>query len=160
VTRGTPVEILREAVDLQHTAALTWQECGQILAHIDWIERRVTRAVAERDRVDPCCLQCGQRKSDVRTQSLFCCTIGGGESPEVDQEWAHHRWADWHDDELTRFGVKPEAFDKHRRTDASTFQWIACDDTVRGHHFVDDVTEFDWVEAGRCVFCYQAKSAL
>lgn len=107
------------------------------------------------DDSDPICLQCGERRSAVRAESLYCCTISGGESPEVDQEWDRHRWADWTDRELAALGVRSEAYDKHRRTDTSTFPWIACDDTVRGHVPADaEAVGRGWADrVGQCMAC-------
>lgn len=47
MSRGTPIEILTEAADTQHTAALTWQECYQILAHFDYLDGKLKRAEAD-----------------------------------------------------------------------------------------------------------------
>ena len=103
---------------------------------------------------DPECLQCGQRRSVVRAERYFCCTISGYETPEVDQEWERHRWADWSDRELDRLGVKAEAYDKHRRTDASVFPWIDCDDTKLGHLPADEETAAGWgIPVGDCCLC-------
>ena len=76
------------------------------------------------------CLQCGETKASIKRKQIVLCGIEEGyEYRELAHEWPHHRWADWTDAELARFGVKPAAFEKHRRTDSLTFQWIACDDT-------------------------------
>jgi hypothetical protein len=50
MARGTPIEILTEAADTQHTACLTWRECHQILAHFDWLESKVAAAVNRADK--------------------------------------------------------------------------------------------------------------
>lgn len=105
----------------------------------------------------PTCLQCGQERRRVRAESLFCCTISGYYEPEIDQEWEHHRWADWTDRELDRAGIKPGAYDKHRRTDASVLQWVDCADTKRGHiPGDDDAVASMWVDrVGQCIACGQ-----
>lgn len=114
------------------------------------------KALSASSLVDPACLQCGESRSRVHAESLFCVTISGGLQPEVDQEWERHRWADWNDAELARFGVKPEAFERHRRTDASTFGWIDCEDLARGHIYAtaQDHDSYGW-PIGRCLACYQ-----
>ena len=110
--------------------------------------------------VDPECLQCGQKRSKVHAESLYCCTISHGETPEVDQEWERHRWVDWSDRELDRHGVKASAYDKHRRTDLNALPWIDCDDTKHGHSPADEeaVAEM-WVDrVGQCMWCGQYPS--
>lgn len=103
------------------------------------------------------CLQCGETRESLRQNRIVVCGImSGGETPELAEEFPRHRWADWTDRELASFGVKPEAFDRHRRTDALTFQWIACDDTVRGHHPVEK-DDPEWgLRAGQCFLCGQS----
>lgn len=103
---------------------------------------------------DPTCLQCGERRSKVRAESLFCCTVSGYEYVEVDQEWERHRWADWTDRELTRSGIKPEAFEKYRRASVGTLDYADCVDTRRGHMPADEETSAGWgIEVGRCIRC-------
>lgn len=99
------------------------------------------------------CLQCGQTPSQIKRDQTICGIEEGYEYRELAYEWPKHRWADWTDTELARNGIKPEAFDRHRRTDALTFQWIACVDRVRGHTpaKADDT---DWgVRVGQCYDC-------
>ncbi|WP_144627582.1 hypothetical protein [Arthrobacter woluwensis] len=100
------------------------------------------------------CLQCGESRGAVKAERLFCGIGGGGEYAEVDVEFERHRWADWKDKELAVFGVKSEARDKHRRTRITDFEWIDCDDTVRGHIPArpDHIPDFaDHV--GQCISC-------
>lgn len=101
------------------------------------------------------CLQCGETPASIKRQGIVLCGIVSGYyEPELSEEWPRHRWADWRDSELRRFGVKPEAFDRHRRTPALHFQWIACDDTVIGHRPArEDDMEFMGVTKGQCVLC-------
>lgn len=100
------------------------------------------------------CLQCGETKASIKAQGIVLCGIMSGyEQPELAYEFPTHRWADWRDTDLKGFDVKPEAYDKHRRTDALTFQWIACDDTMRGHVIAEaDDTEFG-MKVGQCWRC-------
>jgi hypothetical protein len=100
------------------------------------------------------CLQCGETKEAAKAQQLDCAIVGGYEYREVEEEWPRHRWADWTDAELTRQGVRPEAFDRHRRTPVRTFEWIGCEDTVRGHALAteEDVREWQY-RVGQCVLC-------
>lgn len=101
------------------------------------------------------CLQCGETKSSIRAQGIVLCGIVEGyETPELAYEFPHHRWADWKDGELARFGVRPEAFDKHRRTQERDFEWISCEDTVRGHHAATSEDVPDWASrVGECALC-------
>lgn len=101
------------------------------------------------------CLNCGETKASIKRQGITLCGIEGGyEYRELEHEFPNHRWADWRDDELARMGVKPEAFGRHRRTNALTFQWIACEDTVRGHRpSPKDDIEFMGVVKGQCILC-------
>lgn len=103
---------------------------------------------------DPKCLQCGERRSRVRAESLFCCTVSGYEYVEVDQEWDRHRWAGWTDRELDRSGIKPEAFEKYRRENVATLEYADCDDTKRGHTPADTEDEAKYgLPVGTCVWC-------
>jgi len=101
------------------------------------------------------CLQCGETKASIKAQGIIaCCTMSVGEYAEVNDEWPQHRWKDWTDTELSRAGVMPEAFERHRRTDASTFQWISCIDTVRGHIIADKSSDLDFASyIGQCILC-------
>jgi hypothetical protein len=102
-------------------------------------------------------LQCGQARSTVRAERLFCCTLSRGEVTEIDQEWEHHRWRDWTDTDLDRAGIKPAAYDKHRRTDIGVLPWVDCDDTKRGHVAADEeAVAAMWVDrVGQCISCGQ-----
>lgn len=101
------------------------------------------------------CLHCGETKASLKRQGIDMCGIEGGyEYRELEHEWPRHRWVDWTNAELARFGVKPEAYDRHRRTDSLTFQYIACDDTVRGHAPQREVEDIDWgLVLGQCILC-------
>lgn len=103
------------------------------------------------------CLQCGETKASLRQNNYIICGIMSGyESPELDYEFPHHRWADWTDKELAKFGVLPEAFEKHRRTSSLTLQWISCEDTVRGHSPAEEEDVPEWASyVGQCVLCGQ-----
>lgn len=101
------------------------------------------------------CLQCGETSSSIKAQGIVLCgVVEGYYEPELVEEWPRHRWVDWRDSDLARFGVKPDAYDRHRRTPALTFQWIACDDTQRGHipARADDVPDFA-SHVGQCICC-------
>ena len=54
-------------------------------------------------------------------------------------------------------GIKPEAYDKHRRTPALHMQWVGCEDTKRGH--VPATKESDREDfgcrTGQCIACGQ-----
>lgn len=106
--------------------------------------------------LDPECLQCGQKRSKVRAEGLYCATISAGLQPEVDQEWDRHRWVDLTDRELAKAGVRPEAYDKHRRTDISVLGWIDCEDKISGHKPVteQDAAQYEWLTPGHCWFCH------
>jgi hypothetical protein len=101
------------------------------------------------------CLQCGETRASIKAQGIIaCCTLSHGEYTEVNDEWPQHRWKDWTDEELAQLGVVPEAFERHRRTDASTFQWIACVDTKRGHCPADESCVPDLASfIGQCIAC-------
>lgn len=104
------------------------------------------------------CLHCGETPSSIKRQGIVLCGIVSGYyEPELSEEWPSHRWADWRDAELARFGVLPEAFERHRRTPEMHFQWIACEDTVRGHcpAKAEDVG-FMADRVGQCVLCGKA----
>lgn len=101
------------------------------------------------------CLQCGESRTAVKLERLICGIVEGYESPELVHEWAHHRWTDWHDAELERFGLTPEAYDRHRRLGADDFQWVACRDTLRGHAYVETSEDLELmgVKRGQCFLC-------
>jgi hypothetical protein len=102
------------------------------------------------------CLQCGETKFSLKAQRIIMCAIEGGyEYREIEAEWPRHRWADWRDDELDRMGIRPEAYEKHRRSDVFNLQWAGCEDTKRGH--VLATKESDWADfgcrIGQCISC-------
>ena len=110
------------------------------------------------------CLNCGETPSSIkRDRIVLCGIVEGYETPELAYEFPHHRWADWQDGELSRMGVNPEAFDKHRRTPAMHFQWLACEDMVRGHipltaeQIAEDAKHkwpmWDGMKPGQCLAC-------
>ncbi|MGN6589485.1 MAG: hypothetical protein ACTHKE_04260 [Sphingomicrobium sp.] len=104
---------------------------------------------------DERCLNCDQTRAQIKSRNSFCATVSGFEYPEIDAEWSRHRWADWNDAELKRFGIKPEAYDKHRRTQGDKFQWVGCEDTVRGHTLAtreSDREDFG-AKIGQCIAC-------
>lgn len=104
------------------------------------------------------CLQCGDSREAVERESLSCGIVSTGEYTELIEEWPRHRWADWRDVELERFGVKRDAFDRHRRTKLLDFMWIACDDTERGHRPAETPEDVEWFggPVGRCMLCGRA----
>lgn len=103
------------------------------------------------------CLNCGETPSSIKREGIVLCGIVEGYyEPELTEEWPRHHWVDWRDAELARFGVKPEAYDRHRRTRTLNFQWIACEDTVRGHVLSDGSDadrEMYGAVAGQCIAC-------
>lgn len=104
------------------------------------------------------CLNCGETPESLKRQGITMCAIEGGyEYREIEHEFAHHRWADWRDRELDMMGIKPEAYDKHRRTPALHMQWVGCEDTKRGH--VPATKESDREDfgcrTGQCIACGQ-----
>lgn len=101
------------------------------------------------------CLQCGETPASIRRQGITLCGIMEGyETRELAYEFPRHRWADWSNKELTSFGIKPEAFYKHRRTPWMHLQWAGCEDLVGGHRFADDEAAEDLlIHVGDCVLC-------
>lgn len=101
------------------------------------------------------CLHCDETKASIRANGIMVCGIMEGyEVQELVEEFPHHRWADWNDRELGRIGVRKDAFRRHRRTRLVDMQWIACDDTVRGH--IPAKAEDVHVMAsyvGQCILC-------
>lgn len=99
------------------------------------------------------CLRCGQEREEVRRDKTFCATVDY--FGHTDQDWERHRWRDWSDRELDRAGVRPEAYDKHRRTNVNVLGWIDCEDTKRGHVPADQ--ESVWARyvdrVGQCIVC-------
>lgn len=101
------------------------------------------------------CLQCGESRGAVRAEKLYCAILTGGETVEVDEDFPHHRWADWRDTELERFWIRPEAYDRHRRTPLRHMQWVACDDTIRGHNYATETDTDLGIREGQCWACGQ-----
>jgi len=108
------------------------------------------------------CLYCGISEAEViATRNREGYTLGCGieRSTESGLDYEElserHRWADWKDAELDRMGIKPEAYEKHRRSTIFNIQWAACDDTKRGHApaTYDDVTEMFANYTGQCIAC-------
>lgn len=101
------------------------------------------------------CLQCGETRAVVKTNGYICGIMGGGEYNELVEDWPTHRWADWNDKALASAGIKSEAFHKHRRTSFTDLQWVACDDTVRGHILATAETDYEFFGAriGQCITC-------
>lgn len=106
------------------------------------------------------CLHCGESSAyvdSIRARDGY--TVGCGIESHTEGGYDYeelspkHRWVDWKDSELSRFGVKPEAFEKHRRTSSRSFQWISCEDTVRGHVIMDKDEPDYGVRAGGCMLC-------
>lgn len=98
------------------------------------------------------CLHCGQTPAQIKRDQTICGIEGGYEYRELEAEWPRHRWADWNDKELARQGIRPEAFERHRRTPVMHMQWVACIDTERGHVYPDEGNK--WGEpADRCWAC-------
>lgn len=101
------------------------------------------------------CLQCGQTPAEIKTRNTICGIEGGHEYRELEHEWERHRWADWSDKELARAGIKPEVFEKHRRTPVMSLEWVGCNDTRTGHLPATQEAIDDWVASriGECVHC-------
>lgn len=107
------------------------------------------------------CLHCGQTKAQIKSEQTICGIEGGYEYRELEYEWPHHRWADWRDAELAAQGVKPEAFDRHRRASITTMQWIDCEDTVSGHApaTTEDLPGLA-TRIGHCILCGREAQAI
>jgi hypothetical protein len=105
------------------------------------------------------CLQCGQSRAVVWRERLGCATVTSGESVEADETWERHRWADWTDWELERFGVVGWAFERYRRTQARDFQWLACEHSVYGHSWAEEDDPEFGVAEGQCWKCGRMRDA-
>lgn len=104
------------------------------------------------------CLQCDETKASIKAERIAVCGIVSGYyEPELTDEWPRHRWKDWTDRELDRMGIKPEAYEKHRRTLVRHLEWVGCEDTKRGH--APATEESDWEDfgcrIGQCIACGQ-----
>jgi hypothetical protein len=99
------------------------------------------------------CLHCEQTKAEIKANQTICGIEGGYETIELVEEWPRHRWADWRDNELASCRVRPEAYDRHRRTPITHLPWIACEDTLSGHHIAEK-DEPEWgARKGQCLDC-------
>lgn len=109
------------------------------------------------------CLHCGQSRAQIKRDQTICGIEEGYEYRELAYEWPSHRWADWDDQKLAQFGIRPEAFDKYRRVEVMSIEYIACDDLVRGHNFREttESEDDDWFAAlGQCYLCGAYNSAI
>jgi len=102
---------------------------------------------------DLACLHCEQTRAEIKANDTICGIEGGYETVELVEEWSRHRWADWSDKDLTRFGILPEAFERHRRTPITVMQYVACEDTVRGHIAAGERLADLGFRADECVNC-------
>ena len=100
------------------------------------------------------CLNCGVTKAAIKAEGIVaCCIVGGYEYREVEEEFPNHRWRDWTDADLAANGIRPEAFDKYRRTPVTHLQWVGCVDTTRGHHRLPVADPEMGIKAGQCIAC-------
>lgn len=102
---------------------------------------------------EPRCLHCDQTRAQIKANQTICGTVSGYEYVELDEEWPRHHWNDWTNKRLARFGIRPEAFERHRRTQITQFQWAACDDTVQGHHYPKHSTPEYGFRINECMDC-------
>lgn len=101
------------------------------------------------------CLQCGQSKAQVKAEQTICATEGGYEYLEITNEWPRHRWAPWSDAELTLHGIKAESYAKYRLWPLLEFEYIACQDRLRGHNPAKElIPDFGITAIGQCFDCY------
>lgn len=98
------------------------------------------------------CLHCEQTPSQIKRDQTICGIEGGYEHRELEAEWPRHRWADWTDKDLARSGIRPDAFERYRRTPVTHLQWAACVDTERGHVYPDKDDEWG-NQADQCMAC-------
>ncbi|MFE6966986.1 hypothetical protein ACFVAJ_17880 [Agromyces sp. NPDC057679] len=102
------------------------------------------------------CLQCGETPASLKLNDIDICGIAGGyEYVELRELWPRHRWADWKDSELAKFGVKPEAYDKYRRASLFDLEYVDCADLITGCIRIvtkADVELFD-LKIGTCIGC-------
>lgn len=100
------------------------------------------------------CLHCDETKASIKRQGIVLCGIVEGYyEPELTEDWPTHRWRNWTDRELDQAGVRPEAYDKHRRTLIRHLEWVACEDLKRGHVLAtEDDNEFG-LSIGQCHAC-------
>lgn len=99
------------------------------------------------------CLQCEQTPAQVRENQTICGIEGGYEYIELEAEWPRHHWRDWSDVELRKSGIKPDAYESHRRTAATSLQYAPCDEQINGHRgAAEDSVEFG-LRVDQCIFC-------
>lgn len=98
------------------------------------------------------CLQCFAPEG-INVGS--CEVWGGVEYYELLEEWENHQFDDWADDQLAAHGIKPEAFDRHRRDLHRDLDYADCDDYTFGHRWTtaEDVAEQMADRVGECVHC-------
>ena len=105
------------------------------------------------ETVEAMCLHCGDTRGQAREPGRICGIESVGETVELIEEFANHRWADWRDAELDHFGILPEAYERHRRTPFMHMQWVACDDMKRGHSPAKE-DDAEWgLRLGQCWAC-------
>lgn len=75
------------------------------------------------------CLQCGCTRQQVKDENLVCGILGGYEYREVEVEFDKHHWRDWSNTELSRYGIKPAAYEKYRRASWADLGSLECVDT-------------------------------
>lgn len=99
------------------------------------------------------CLHCGETRGAVKREHLICGTVDY--FGELSEEYGNHRWADWKDNELAYARIKPEAYERHRRSSTFDLQWAGCDDTTRGHQLATSSADTEWSGAriGQCTQC-------
>lgn len=105
------------------------------------------------------CLHCGQTKAQIKRDQTICGIEGGYEYVELIAEWPRHRWVDWTDKELTRYGIRPEAFAKYRRQPITQFEYVDCADTIRGHNLATEPFPDMGIKPGQCWNCGHTKGA-
>lgn len=111
------------------------------------------------------CLFCGvseDRVLSVRRRDGY--TLGCGIESNTESGFDYeelserHRWADWHDAELARLGLKPEVFDQYRRASEADIRWADCEHRVSGHIVAEEtITASDeygyGIDKGQCIEC-------
>ena len=71
-----------------------------------------------------------------------------------------HRWVPWRDLELDLMGIKPEAFARYRESILFGIQYAACDDTKRGHRYVEEPDALHLIPVGTCLGCGHSRAPL
>lgn len=103
---------------------------------------------------EPHCINCGDSRAAVREQQLICGTVDY--FGELSEEYGNHRWADWNDRDLARYGILPEHAHHYRRAHVNTLPWVACEHRGEPHEFVKPSTEAD--EPGVCIRCFASEA--